>query len=400
MMETEAPEVQVALQGTLETFALSDVLRLLASTKKTGILRVDTDRGHGEIQVVDGALGVGSAEQAPRAETPSEVLFEMLRSGVGSFVFDTEATVDTSTDGQDVDAALAEAEAQLTEWTEIAAVVPSPHCGVTLRPTHDGDITLTPEQWRVVAMIGSGCTVAELGDRLEQVELVATRAVRDLVEIDAVAVSAADVAATAASAEPALAPETPSVTPPAPLDPEVAPAPEVDAQSFEADPDSFLASNPTPLPPLPTRQANGHAPSAEEPVAPVAPLFGDPPAEAAAAPAAADPAPAWQPDDFGEESSSFFDDDDEDPLADDPFGPDPFRIPRLPSTDEAQTDSDAAEMARQLSNLSPRAAQAVAAAAAATTDEEREQALAQATEDGEEPVNRGLLLKFLSSVDD
>ena len=40
----------------------------------------------------------------------------------------------------------------------------------------------------------------------------------------------------------------------------------------------------------------------------------------------------------------------------------------------------------------------LAAAARATTAEEREAALAEVTADGDEPINRGLLLKFLSSV--
>ncbi len=59
---------------------------------------------------------------------------------------------------------------------------------------------------------------------------------------------------------------------------------------------------------------------------------------------------------------------------------------------------DSAEIARQLANLSPRAAKAVAAAAKATTEEEREAALA-AIEAEDETINRGLLLKFLGSVD-
>ena len=55
-------------------------------------------------------------------------------------------------------------------------------------------------------------------------------------------------------------------------------------------------------------------------------------------------------------------------------------------------------MARQLANLSPKAAKAVAAAARATTDAERDAALA-AVEAEDDSVNRGLLLKFLGSVD-
>ncbi len=59
--------------------------------------------------------------------------------------------------------------------------------------------------------------------------------------------------------------------------------------------------------------------------------------------------------------------------------------------------NDAAEIARQLANLSPKAAKAVAAAAKATTQEEREAALAEVDE-SEDPINRDLLLKFLGSV--
>jgi hypothetical protein len=58
---------------------------------------------------------------------------------------------------------------------------------------------------------------------------------------------------------------------------------------------------------------------------------------------------------------------------------------------------DDEEVAKQLAMLSPRAAGAIRAAAEATTDEERDAAL-EIIEGEEQPLNRGLLLKFLSSV--
>ena len=68
------------------------------------------------------------------------------------------------------------------------------------------------------------------------------------------------------------------------------------------------------------------------------------------------------------------------------------------AADAAADDLNPAEMARQLANLSPKAAKAVAAAAKASTEAERDAALAAVeAEDGS--VNRGLLLKFLGSVD-
>lgn len=383
-------EVQVALQGTLETFALPDVLRLLASTKKSGVLRVDTDRGRGELQVVEGVLVGGSADRSPRATRPADVLFELLRSDDGSFVFDADAAVTATGEGEDVEAALTAAEEQMAEWAEIAAVVPSPNRLVTLRAERHEPITLDAEQWRAVAAVGHGCTVTELSERLDAVEIVATRWVRDLVQLGAVDLSDHDVERVDAAVS-----HAPTVEPIEPAD--------------EADHTAPAVPEHDPLPPLPFRQPAAEAapepqvdaapaPSFESTVgtAAVSPLFGDP----QPAPEAAAVAPTWEPSNFGDDSSSFFDDD-EDPLADDPFGPDPFRLPRLP-TEQTAEDEDAAEMARQLANLSPRAAQAVAAAAAATSDEERDAALAQAESavEGEDPVNRGLLLKFLSSVDE
>ena len=66
---------------------------------------------------------------------------------------------------------------------------------------------------------------------------------------------------------------------------------------------------------------------------------------------------------------------------------------RRPST----VDVDDEELAKQLATLSPRAASAIRAAAEATTDEERDAALDE-VDDEDQPLNRGLLLKFLSSV--
>jgi hypothetical protein len=71
------------------------------------------------------------------------------------------------------------------------------------------------------------------------------------------------------------------------------------------------------------------------------------------------------------------------------------RVPEQVADGEATVDD---ETERQLANLSPRAAEAVRAAASARTDEERDAALADAVDEEDEPLNRGLLLKFLSST--
>ena len=84
-------------------------------------------------------------------------------------------------------------------------------------------------------------------------------------------------------------------------------------------------------------------------------------------------------------------------LSDERYEADPYPETVGSRAVESEFD-DPAEIARQLANLSPRAAKAVAAAAKAQTPEEREAALA-AIEAEDDTVNRGLLLKFLGSVD-
>lgn len=430
----------MALQGTLETFALADVLRLLASTKKTGVLRLDGDRGTGELAVVDGELAGARASGAPLATLPAEVLFELLRYQDGSFLFDTDADAQALGDRRDnVDEALADAEEQLREWREIEQVVPSPTRVLRLVSELDRDVTLSPRQWAAVVAIGVGRTSLELGERLGLSELPATRLARDLVELGVVQVgeeSAASAPAPTTSAAVDLAPAPVEVEPVEELVEEPEPVAPVD-EAPTAPVIDLHASAPTPPPPPPVAPAPPSSAFAEPPAAPTTPTFGDapsassfadapsflpepPPAPSApsafappSAPPAFAPAPldGWN-DDPDDELSSFHDDPEpvrplfgeaaDGPGPDDPFGPDPFHIPNFgpSSAASAREAEEAAEMARQLANLSPRAQQAVAAAAAASTDEEREQAIARVESDADEPINRNLLLKYLSSIDE
>jgi hypothetical protein len=77
-------------------------------------------------------------------------------------------------------------------------------------------------------------------------------------------------------------------------------------------------------------------------------------------------------------------------------------IPGSPAPWEPQmskdTEDDDDDLLRALGNLTPQAARAIAAAAQATTDAERDAALDQAIAANHEPLDRGLLMRFLSSV--
>ena len=351
----------MALQGTLETFALPDVLRLLASTKKTGAYRLDGDRGSGCLWLREGQVVGGEITGTTGTGDPNEVTFELLRFKDGDFLFDADAEPPESQDAVDVETVLADAEQLLEEWKDIEQVVPSLDRWVALRAELPADeVTIRADTWISVVALGGGKTVGSLGTILGLGELPVSRVVKDLVELGLVELGDA----------PATAPDAPVVEPD--------PGPAADLDSEPATNDSFLLESELVIDvsdDLGSRDASvleftstPSGPEAFEPFDPNGLVIGE-------------PRPS------GSAGSSF--------LADPELEPEPEPEPEPASVESSP--NDAAEIARQLANLSPKAAKAVAAAAKATTQEEREAALAEVDE-SEDPINRDLLLKFLGSV--
>ena len=345
----------MALQGTLETFALPDVLRLLASTKKTGQLRLSGGRGSGSIWLDGGSIIASEASGAPLADGAGEVVFELLRFKEGDFVFDADSLASDGGAPADVEETLEAAESMLEEWKSIEAVVPSLDGWVSLNAElPDDEVTLDRDRWGEIVAIGGGTTVGGLGDLLHLGELPISRTVKELVEQGLVTLGEAPAGADASAAAPVL--DEPAFEP-------------TFERSVEAPPEAELAPSPEPVDDFSiTAEPEREAPLLTVVDTPEAPAF---------------------------DSSISSDRFDPDALVIEPpsFGGDTAEA-------EAEVDdepADAAEIARQLANLSPKAAKAVAAAAKATTQEEREAALAE-VDDDEEPINRGLLLKFLGSV--
>lgn len=206
----------MALQGTLDTFELPDVLRLLASTRKTGRLHLRGDRGEGDVWLADGQV-VGVAT-AGAGDDVADGLFELLRAHEGAFAFEPDEAPAAPGQPTDVEPLLVAAEARLVEWREIEAVVPSVAALVVLEPElPTEDVTVDAGTWRLVATIGDGTTVGELGERLRLGEVAVSKVVRDLVALGLVAVrapvAAIDTQAASLAPTPAPAPEPPLAAP-------------------------------------------------------------------------------------------------------------------------------------------------------------------------------------------
>jgi len=112
------------LQGSLDNFALDEVLGLLSGTSKTGHLELAGDRGSGSLLFSSGRLVEATASNTANGDELEDVMFELLRFADGTFTFNSR-DVEMADKSENVASVLAQAENRLQDWRQIEAVVPS-----------------------------------------------------------------------------------------------------------------------------------------------------------------------------------------------------------------------------------------------------------------------------------
>ncbi|HET9441780.1 MAG TPA: DUF4388 domain-containing protein, partial [Acidimicrobiales bacterium] len=211
----------MSLQGSLETFALPDVLVLLASTKKDGELRVAGGSIDGRVWLDKGQIVHTSISGT--ATKALDGVFELLRLESGSFTFDGAGEPPQRSGPDTVDRVLAGAQARLIEWNEIVLVVPHVDVVVDMAPEAPGDeVTITKAQWRLVRAVAGGRTVRSLMSDLGAGEFDTCRTVKELVEAKLVTVDLTPKCKEPKAAEqpaPEPAPAATAEEPPAPARP-------------------------------------------------------------------------------------------------------------------------------------------------------------------------------------
>ncbi len=347
----------MSLQGSLESFALPDVLVLLSSTKKDGELRVVGGRVDGRIWLEKGQIvhsAVGGTETSA-----VDGLFQLLRLDAGTFNFDAGSEPDHRSEPETIDLVLADAQVRLGEWNEIARVVPHLDAIVDMAAdSPDDEVVVTREHWRLLRTVAGGRSVLDLMTALGQTEFDACKRVKELVELKlaSIDIDAKPKAAPAAAPAPVAKSARPVETEAEPVSAKAS-APASEAVKAEAEKPKAAAAVSEP---------------ASEPVSDAQDEI-DKLVELASRPAKV-------------RASTSTDSDDE-----------------RPSSRPAATKSDPV--------LEPAdEARALVAQLAALSGEEESEVAAKVTEhlasggelpdviDGDEPINRGLLLKFLSSV--
>jgi hypothetical protein len=214
------------LNGSLDTVALPDVLRLIASSGKTGLLRIENASPSGRIFIVDGRIAfatnrneddpiddllhmeyradyVGSADDrrivnlTDLLENNSdafsrfleqmivEVLSRMLRIDKGQFRFDVDIRSRREIPFSfEVEEVIKQSEIRAQAWTRIFDIVPSISEPFRMAPRLDetGEVVLARRDWALLASIGASSTIDSISQRLKIFEFAAAKKVAELTQ--------------------------------------------------------------------------------------------------------------------------------------------------------------------------------------------------------------------------
>src|SRR5919201_820781 len=191
----------MALAGSLVDFPLEGVLRLLESSRKTGVLEVALEGDAGILEVTEGSLTAARYGD----DVGDAALGAIFGMQEGSFAFRPAPTGAPNLSGS-IDAILARAIEERQRMLAIREAIPDDRMRFrhSERATSGGPITIAPEHWRVLMKIDGRRDVAALAETLNQGRVTTLRQLQELLEaglVDAL--------------EPSAAPEPP----PAPLPP-------------------------------------------------------------------------------------------------------------------------------------------------------------------------------------
>jgi hypothetical protein len=365
-------------------------MALLAATKKTGELRVVGGKLDGRVHLDAGRV---VAADVGRADSFVDAVFELLRLTSGKFSFDADKAPDDAADPVDVEPLLLEAQARLTEWRGIEAVVPSLEHGVLLvKDLTDPHVTLAAEQWRMIVGVAAARCVADVADRLGLGEYGVCKALKELVESGVVDITDPPTPAKAEpkvevkASEPKVEAKIEKIEPEAAEEAEPEPEPkavkEDKAASNQAEAKPVIEPELKPRP-EPDGTVKVKALTTTDQASPIPP--GEEPDAKAKKPEpkAAKPEPKPEPKVDPSQAKA---------LVSQLAAMNSEKVE--PKADKAEPKSEKAPAAKADKAEKDAADDAEAAAEATTT------AAAAAPEGGEadEPLNRGLLLKFLSSV--
>ena len=182
----------MALQGTLDTFALPDVLRLLAATKKSGRLRITGGHGTGSVWVAGGEVVAIDATHAPHATDTGGLAvrapplpggrLHLRRRRHPRRTVAARRRRDPHHRGRGAARGVARHRSRRAVHGRM---------GDDAGDAARAKVTVEQGHWTTLVAVGGGATVRRIADELCLGELPISRAVKDLVELGVVEIGEA-----------------------------------------------------------------------------------------------------------------------------------------------------------------------------------------------------------------
>jgi hypothetical protein len=156
-----------AFSGSLSQFKIIDIVKLLTSEGKTGVLNLQRGKEKGEIYVIKGTL----AHAICKDGVGEEAVFAMLTWSDGTFNFTQNVTSEEKTIEKNTLALLEEKIKQLEEWQQIKEIISSQDIVFRLSSKRAPDeVKLKHDSWSVLSQIDGKKTVADISNELKMGE--------------------------------------------------------------------------------------------------------------------------------------------------------------------------------------------------------------------------------------
>jgi hypothetical protein len=153
-----------AFSGNVSHVKLIDILRLLASEGKTGVLSLRKGNEKGEIYLERGNL----VHAICRAGIGAEAIYAILTWTDGNFNFSANVTSEERSIDKDTPSLLEEAIKQQHEWEQIKEIIPSQELVFKLSSKRAPDeIRLKNEEWSVLSQVNGKKKVSEIAGELK-----------------------------------------------------------------------------------------------------------------------------------------------------------------------------------------------------------------------------------------
>ena len=161
-----------AFSGNVTQVRVIDVVKLLTTEGKTGVLNLQKGKEKGEIYVDKGTLTHAICKDG----VGEEAVFSILTWTDGNFNFTPNVTIDERTIDQDTPSLLQKEIKQLEEWQQIKEIIPSQDLVFKLSSKRAPDeVQLKHDMWSVLSQIDGKKTVGNIAAELKIGEYNAAR---------------------------------------------------------------------------------------------------------------------------------------------------------------------------------------------------------------------------------